>query len=166
MISGALGFGLPRSAGLLVDTNLLVLFTVVSVNRDRIETSKRTHQYTKGDFDLAVRVSGRFEPVLTVAHVLAAVSNLTDLRDAERPAARRVLKETVSVLRVVEMPSARAADDRLYERLGLAAAAISAVARVRDCCVLTDDFDLFNARGLDGVPVLNSTHLREQAWGA
>jgi predicted nucleic acid-binding protein len=63
------------------------------------------------------------------------------------------------------MPSARAADDRLYERLGLADAAIAAVARAHNCCVLTDDFDLFIALGRDGVPALNFAHLREQAWG-
>jgi predicted nucleic acid-binding protein len=165
MISGGLGFGPARSAGLLVDTNRLVLFTVGSVNRNRIETFKRTRQYTKGDYDLLLRVIDKFEPLYTVAHVLAEVSNLTDLRDAEKLAARRVLKETISVLREAEMPSARAADDRLYERLGLADAAIAAVARVHNCCVLTDDFDLFIALGRDGVPVLNFTHLREQAWG-
>ena len=72
------------SAGLLVDTNLLVLFTVGAVNRDRIETFKRTRQYTRADYDLLVRVLAKFEPLYTVAHVLAEVSNLTDLRGSER----------------------------------------------------------------------------------
>jgi hypothetical protein len=36
--------------GLLIDTNLLVLFAVGTVNRNRIEKFKRTRQYTKTDF--------------------------------------------------------------------------------------------------------------------
>ncbi len=48
--------GPNSSAGLLVDTNLLVLFTVRAVNRNRIESFKRTRKYTKGDYELLVRV--------------------------------------------------------------------------------------------------------------
>jgi hypothetical protein len=49
-------------------------------------------------------VLDKFEPLYTVAHVLAEVSNLTDLRGPERLLARRVLKETVSLLKEAEMP--------------------------------------------------------------
>jgi hypothetical protein len=77
--------------GLLVDTNLLVLFAVGTVNPNRIETFKRTSRYTKSDFDLLLRVLGKFNKLYTVAHVLAEVSNLTDLPGAEGQQARRFL---------------------------------------------------------------------------
>src|ERR1035441_8328925 len=99
------------SAGLLVDTNLLVLFTVGTVNPDRIETFKRTRQYTRSDYDLLIRVFAKLAPLYTVAHVLAEVSNLTDLRESEGRLARHVLKETISLLDEVEMPSKLAAED-------------------------------------------------------
>jgi hypothetical protein len=35
------------AAGLLIDTNLLVLLTVGAVSRNRIETFKRTRQYSQ-----------------------------------------------------------------------------------------------------------------------
>ena len=111
--------------GLLVDTNLLVLFAVGTVNRNRIESFKRTRQYTKADYDLLLRVLDKFNTRYTVAHVMAEVSNLTDLPGAERQQARRVLKETTSLLSEVEMSSARAAEDRHYQELGLVDAAIS-----------------------------------------
>ena len=100
--------GSASAAGLLVDTNLLVLFTIGTVNRDRIEQFKRTRQYTKTDYDLLFRVLGQFNPLYTVAHVLAEVSNLTDLSGSERLQARYVLKEALSVLNEAEMPSTRA----------------------------------------------------------
>jgi len=37
---------------LLVDTNVLVLFAVGAVNRQRIQTFKRSSQYAAQDFDL------------------------------------------------------------------------------------------------------------------
>jgi hypothetical protein len=64
--------------GLLIDTNLLVLFVVGSVNPNRIETFKRTSKYSPRDYDLLVRVMERWGSLYTVAHVLAEVSNLTD----------------------------------------------------------------------------------------
>ena len=151
--------------GLLVDTNLLVLFAIGTVNRNRIEMFKRTRQYTKADYDLLLRVLDKFNTRYTVAHVLAEVSNLTDLPGAEGQQARRVLKETISLLSEVEISSARAAEDRHYQKLGLVDAAISAVARAHNCTVLTDDFDLYHLLSRDKVNVLNFTHLRAQEWG-
>lgn len=75
-------------SGLLVDTNLLVLFVVGSVNRKRIQSFKRTSKYTTADYDLLLRVLGNFGTLHTVAHVLAEVSNLTDLPGKERHQAR------------------------------------------------------------------------------
>ena len=67
------------ASGLLVDTNLLVLIAVGGVNRNRIETFKRTSRYTKADYDYLLRVLGTFKTPYTVPHVLAEVSNLTGL---------------------------------------------------------------------------------------
>jgi hypothetical protein len=118
MTSAAIDLVRARGARLLIDTNLLVLLAVGTVNRDRIETFKRTRQYTTADYDLLVRVLERFDKLYTVAHVLAEVSNLTDLPGAERVQARRVLKETISLLIEAEMSSTRAAEERLFQDLG------------------------------------------------
>jgi len=165
MSSAVLRPASAATAGLLVDTNLLVLFAVGTVNRNRIQTFKRTRQYTKPDYDLLLRVLGRFSPLYTVAHVLAEVSNLTDLPGSERQQARRVLKQAILLLDETEMPSARAAEDSLYEKLGLVDAAIGAVARAHNCTVLTDDLDLYLLLTSEKVTVVNFTHLRAQAWG-
>jgi predicted nucleic acid-binding protein len=165
MSSVGLAFEPVDAAGLFVDTNLLVLFTIGSVNRDRIEQFKRTRKYTKTDYDLLLRVLGKFKTLYTVAHVMAEVSNLTDLSGSERQQALYVLREALSVLNEAEMPSTRAADDLLYEGHGLVDAAIAAVARDYHCAVLTDDLDLYLSLSRDKVKVLNFTHLRAAEWG-
>ena len=95
---------------------------------------------------------------------LAEVSNLTDLPGAERLGARRVLKDAISLLCEAEMPSARAAEDRLNQKLWLVDAANWAEARAHNCTVLTDDLDLYLMLSHDNVNVLNFTHLRARAW--
>src|SRR5579863_6076886 len=107
--------GRRLESGLLVDANLLVLFAVGTVNLDRIETFKRTRKYIKTDYRLLVRVLAKFHPLYTVAHVLAEVSNLTDLSGPERQQARHVVKETIALLKEEEMSSVRAAEDRFYQ---------------------------------------------------
>ncbi len=153
------------ATGLLVDTNLLVLFVVGTVNRNRIETFKRTRQYTKSDYDLLLRVLAQFNPLFTVPHVLAEVSDLTDLSGPEQARARSVLKGTISLLNEAEVPSARAAEDRFYPKLGLVDAAIGVVARANHCAVLTDDLDLYLLLSSDGIDAENFSHLRARALG-
>jgi predicted nucleic acid-binding protein len=157
--------GFDSRAGLLIDTNLLVLFVVGGVNRDRIESFKRTRQYSKTDYQLLLRVLDGFEPLYTLAHVMAEVSNLTDLTGRERLQARQLLKETLTILREPEMPSVRAAQSAPYESLGLVDAAIAALAREYKCTVLTDDLDLYLALSREGIMALNFAHLRERNWG-
>jgi hypothetical protein len=151
----------PAGTGnLLLDTNVLVLFVVGTVNRHRIETFKRTRQYRIQDFDLLSRVLVQWKHHCTVPHVLAEVSNLTDLGEAEGFHARRVLKEMISVLTEVAVPSAEAVLDPTFTALGLADASIATVARGHKCAVLTDDFELYLRLQRDGVTVINFTHLR------
>jgi hypothetical protein len=112
-----------------------------------------------------VLVLDKFKTLYTVAHVLAEVSNLTDLPGDERGLARSVLKETISVLNEAEMPSKHAAEDQLFKDLGLVDAAIGAVARTNNCAVLTDDLDMYLLLSRDRVNALNFTHLRAYELG-
>ncbi|HTU46607.1 MAG TPA: hypothetical protein VMF91_16185 [Bryobacteraceae bacterium] len=157
-------FEVTRNAGLLIDTSLLVLLAVGSVNRRRIENFKRTRKYTISDYELLLGLLNLWKPLYTVAHILAEVSNLTDLPGAERPKVKQFLRQTISLLTEAEISSVRAAEDPLYPILGLVDAAIAAVARTQRCTVLTDDLDLYLMLQRGKVAVVNFTHLRANAW--
>lgn len=109
---------LSGAAGLLVDTNILVLYTVGTVNRSRITNFKRTSNYTPSDYDLLINFLGGFTKIYTLPHVLAEVSNLTDLPGHERPLARRVLRKAISLLAEVAIPSAVRACGRCHRQSG------------------------------------------------
>jgi hypothetical protein len=133
---------LDLRAGLLVDTDLPVLFAVGTVNRNRIETFKRKCKYTKDDYDLLHGLLGRFQSLYTVPHVLAEVSNLTDLGGTERASGPALFEESISLLNEAQMASKLASEHLYYQDLGLVDAAIGAVARTQKCAVLTDDLYL------------------------
>lgn len=107
--------------------------------------------------ELISRVPLRF----TVPHVLAEVSNLTDLPGGERAAARIFLRSTVSLLKEVPVASRDACEVNYYPRLGLADAAIAVAVQRYDCSVLTDDMNLYLALATLGVMVGAFRHLRQ-----
>jgi rRNA-processing protein FCF1 len=153
------------NGGLLIDTNLLVLFIVGSVNLDRVKLFKRTRKYSRSDFKLLLRVIEKFKPLYTLAHVMAEVSNLTDLTGSERIQAREVLKSLLTIMQEPVLPSRQAAQSRFYGGHGLVDAAIASLASDNKCTVLTDDLDLYLALSRDGIEVLNFTHLQAREWG-
>jgi hypothetical protein len=150
--------------GLLLDTKLLVLFTVGSVSPHQIEKFKRTSAYTREDYELLARIMDGSRPLYTVAHVMAEVSNLIDLKGSQRVLARQVLAEVITVLKEPAVSSLKASGSSNYEDLGLADSAISIVAREQQCEVLTDDLDLYLSLKRERLRVEKFSHLRERNW--
>jgi rRNA-processing protein FCF1 len=107
---------------------------------------------------------GQFKPLYTVAHVMAEVSNLTDLNGRERIRARHVLAAAIAILEEPHVSSRKASTDSTFKRLGLTDAAISVAAREYKCGVLTDDFDLYLELEREGLTVTKFSHLREINW--
>lgn len=71
----------------------------------------------------------------------------------------------ISLLSEEKVSNADAADHTFYGKLGLADAAIGAVARIHNCTVLADDLDLYLLLSHEKLNVVNFTHLRTQQWG-
>jgi predicted nucleic acid-binding protein len=150
-----------RANGLLMDTNLLVLLIVGFVNRDRISRFKRTTDYSSADWDLLIGILEQISQRYTLAHVLAEVSALTDLKGPELEVARRVLLKLIGELRELKITSADACATALYMRLGLTDAAIAEAARRHNCSVLTNDSDLYVALANEGSSVAMFDHFRK-----
>lgn len=150
-----------RSRGVLIDTNLLVLLIVGSVNRDRISQFKRTSNYTAADWDLLTGILEQIPRRYAIPHILAEVSALTDLKGPELEIARHILHRAVSLMEELPIPSLAACSSAYYHRLGLTDAAIGLAARQRGCSVVTDDSNLYIALSEEGTSVVKFDHLRE-----
>ena len=150
-----------RSRGVLIDTNLLVLLVVGSVNRDRIPRFKRTSNYTPADWDLLTGILEQIPYRYAIPHIFAEVSALTDLKGPELEFGRDILHNTISLMEELPIPSLNACASTYYRRLGLTDAAIGLAARQRGCSVVTNDSNLYLALSEDGASVVKFDHLRE-----
>src|SRR5260370_40339236 len=130
-----------RAKGVLVDTNLLVLFLVGSVNRQRIPNFKRTDTFTVADYDLLVRLIECFGKLISTPHVLSQVSDLTDLPGKELNKIRENFELLVENIEESYDESRALVGDSAFRRFGLADAAIATVC-TRGILVLTTEVQM------------------------
>ncbi len=149
-----------RFRGILVDTNLLVLLVVGSVNRDRIPRFKRTSIYAPADWDLLMGILEQIPRRYSIAHILAEVSTLTDLKGPELQIARAILHNVISLLEELPIASLDACGSAHYRRLGLTDAAIGLAVKQHGCSVITNDSDLYLTLLEEGASVLKFDDLR------
>ena len=152
-----------QARGVLVDSNLLVLFLVGMVNKRRILEFKRTQSFTIEDFDLLARLIGWFGRLIATPHVLGQVSDLADLPGKERLQIRRLFKSVIERMEESYDLSRVLVSDPIFERLGLTDAAIATVCS-RGVLVLTADLELQLAVQRQGADALNFNHVRPLAW--
>lgn len=149
-----------RKAGVLVDTNLLLLYFVGAFDPRRIGRFKRTHTFTPEDHALLLRFLARFERVVTTSHLLTEVSNLAgELRDAVKTGVFAKLTAGITLMEEEHAASAELAVQPSFPRFGLADTAVVHHARGR-YLMLTDDFRLSQYLQHEAVDVVNFNHLR------
>ena len=153
-----------RGKGVFVDTNLLVLWLVGSVNTKRIRDFKRTQDFTVGDFHTLSRLVAWFgTPLVSTPHVLSQVSDLTDLSGQEGAVIRQLLKSTIEVVEETYDTAKQLVQHPLFERFGLGDASVAMVC-ARNVVVLTADVQLQIALGLSGLDAINFNHVRALGW--
>jgi hypothetical protein len=152
-----------RSKGVLVDSNLLVLYLVGSVNKRRIVDFKRTQNFTIEDFDLLLRLLDGFGKLITTPHVLSQVSDLTDLPGKELLTVRSLFSSLVERAEESYDDSRGLITHDLFSRLGLTDAAIATVCS-KGILVLTTDLELQLALQERGADALNFNHVRSLGW--
>ena len=142
-----------RDKGILLDTNLLVLYFVGLHDRNLVGVHKRVTKYIPEDYDQLIALLARFRTVATTPHILAETSNLLD--------------ESLRALLGVAVPefAERYTEGRIviqdvhFARLGLTDCAIADVA-ANQFLVITDDLPLYLMLERRGIEALNFTYLR------
>ena len=147
----------------MVDSNLLVLLLVGSVNKRRIFDFKRTQNFTIEDFDTLLRLIDWFGKLITTPYVLSQVSDLTDLPGRDLKTIRGLFSTLVDQIDESYDPGKSLVAHPLFSRLGLTDAAIATVCS-RGILVLTADLDLQLALQMQGADALNFNHIRPLGW--
>ena len=152
-----------RANGLLIDTNILLVLLVGRTNRQRIPDCPRTQSYTVAEYELLEVLVSQFKMVITTPHLLTEVSNLDPLHGKERVKFQELYRQWVASAQEFYDESRSLTAGTVFDRLGLANAAVSFVAQ-KGMLVLTDDFDLYGVLSARGIDVINFNHIRTLAW--
>ena len=149
-----------RSAGILIDTNILLLYVVGAYDPDSITRHKRTDRFVPADYALLLNVLERFERVVTTPHILTDTNSLAGQAPDHLRAGVMQAFEAVAIRMREEHTSARVlAGAAEFTRFGIADCAVLHEARGRHL-VLTDDFRLPQLLQHQGTDVVNFNHLR------
>jgi hypothetical protein len=151
--------------GILVDTNILLLYFVGKVNRERVGRFKRTEQFLAEDFDILLRLLNLFVVKLTTPNILTEVSNfINQLSEPERTQCYGILSQEISLgFREAYIESSESASLESFSRFGLTDSCIRILAK-DNYLVLTDDFKLASHLNSDGIDVINFNHIRTINW--
>lgn len=153
-----------RKAGILLDTNILLLLFVGMFKKEQITEFKRTRQFTLEDYDTLVRIIGNFDKIVTTTNILTEVSNhLGYQKEHLRPSQFEVFAYGIALLEEHHFPSMEIACMGEFKLFGLTDAAILRLCQTK-CLVLTDDGALCNYLQKQGVYAENFNHIRVRYW--
>jgi hypothetical protein len=142
---------------LIIDTNILVLLIVGTLERDLIRTHRRTRSFAPQDYDLLQLTMGRYGRLLTTHGVLTEASNLMG-NDFHQEIAGTLIAVCSPLVEVIH-PKETVFAQEGFARLGFADSSILG-ALDEDTVVLTDDVDLYTQVMYLGWEALNFNHLR------
>ena len=153
-----------RSLGILVDTNILLLYVVGLVNRDRIPRFKRTQQFIPEDFDLLTQILRSFQTIVTTPNILTEVNSLANqLGEPERSRCFHLFSQAIANLQETYETSALLAQSPEFPRIGLTDCSILSAARDR-YLVLTDDLQLAAQLQSQNIDTINFNNIRPLGW--
>ena len=154
-----------RSRGVLVDTNILLLFFVGAFDRTQIGR-KRTNQYSHEDYDLLTQFLGQFKRMVTTPNILSEVNSF--LGQMGGPARTKCFTDfggRISLLTEKNflteeyVASAQAVRLEHFPTIGLTDSTILYLVKGK-YLVLTDDLTLHSFLEHEGIDSLNFNHLR------
>lgn len=153
-----------KQKGILVDTNILLLWFVGTVNRNRISTFKRTQQFIPEDYDTLMGILAFFNQIVTTPNILTEVNSLINqLGEPERAQCLLIFGEALAGLTEVYLESSRIATIETFTKFGLTDSGIIDVAP-NQYLVLTDDFRLSQYLQKVGIETLNFNNIRPLGW--
>lgn len=153
-----------RSRGVLLDSNLLLVYLIGQWNPEQIGRFKRTASFSIEDFLLIVHLVRFFSRVVTTPNILTEVNSLSNqLSEDYKPTYYSKFSEQITLLNEQYVPSSDVASMNTFGRFGLTDCGIEELTRNR-YLVLTDDLRLSVHLQTAGVDALNFNHLRFLNW--
>jgi rRNA-processing protein FCF1 len=153
-----------KQKGIFIDTNILLLWFVGTVNRSRISQFNRTEKFLPEDYDLLVSILSYFSKIVTTPNVLTEVNSLINqIGEPERSQCYSVFAQAMTVLDEFYIESVNAVQLDNFPKYGLTDCGIVTLAK-NEYLVLTDDFKLANYLQKVGIDTINFNNIRTYGW--
>ncbi len=153
--------------GILIDTNILLLFLVGSVNQERITKFNRTQQFIPEDYELLLRFIEKFQKLVTTPNILTEVNSLANqLGEPERSQCFAIFAKFVKNAALLDeyyVNSLDAVNTEKFVKFGLTDSGILTLARGK-YLILTDDFKLASYLQSVEIDVINFNNIRVFNW--
>jgi hypothetical protein len=144
-----------KQKGLLVDTNILLLYIVGIVNVDLIRNLSRTANFTENDFYLVEKFINFFDVNITTPHILTEVSDLL----GNRIELQLALGKYIELIEEKFLESKQITRTKTFLQFGLADTAITETAK-NSYLVVTDDNPLFGCSVNQKIDAVNLDQIR------
>ncbi len=162
-----------RHKGILVDTNILLLYFVGLFDPSQISNFKRTTQFTYDDDELLRLLLEPFERIVTTPNILTEVNSFSGqfaenikkktIKEPLKKEFFRKLAERLLVLEEFYIHSHESATKEEFTELGLTDVSIMILSK-GNYLVLTDDFRLSQYLKTADMDVINFNHIRPAGW--
>jgi rRNA-processing protein FCF1 len=150
--------------GILIDTNILLLYFIGRCDPKQIQKFKRTRQFTIEDFDLLLSLIQNFNKVITTPNILTEVSSLSgQLGEPFKIEFFTNFMREISILEEHYVQSQDAINVEEFIKVGLTDACIFDLSK-DSYLVLTDDFRLSQYLQKKNIDVINFNHIRPLGW--
>jgi rRNA-processing protein FCF1 len=157
-------FSQYRQKGILIDTNILLLYFIGAINRARISKFNRTEKFVPEDFDTLLEIMSFFSRRVTTPNILTEVNSLTNqLGEPERSHCFAVFSRSLSLFDESYVASNPISQRAEFLRFGLTDCGILELAQDR-FLVLTDDLKLTVHLHSQGIDAINFNNLRTLNW--
>ena len=144
-----------KNKGLLIDTNILLLYIVGSFDPILIRDFKRTANFNEDDFDIVSKFIRLFDFLITTPHILTEVSNFID----KRQNLQAVLKGYIENSKEIFMESSELSKQVTFLKFGLADSSVTHTAKDK-YLIFTDDRPLYGFLINSQIDAVNLEQLR------
>lgn len=144
-----------RQKGILIDTNILLLYLIGSFDINLIRNFSRTANFTVDDFSRVSRFIDYFEVKVTTPHILTEVSNLFGNKNF----LNALLATYINLSSEKFVESARTIENQAFNLFGLTDTAIAEISK-DSYLILTDDRPLFGYLANKGFDIVSLDQIR------
>lgn len=153
-----------RRNGLLIDTNLLLLFFIGLFDTQKLSSFKCVQKFTVDDYLLLVEFSNRFERIVTTPNILTEVSNLSGQVNGKlKQNYFATFATKIDLLDECYVQSTEVGRAPEFVQFGITDVGIQQLAN-KTYLVLTDDFRLSQYLQSQSIDTINFAHLQNYEW--